>query len=158
MGLEYTTNGKIPFNSPNGSEWEERSGETLVSFTALGQQLTGKIVAVGKVRVKGEEIWQCVIQAPTGRQKFFLNHDLQAKISPDDVGRLVTLVWDSEQDTGQETKMRVFRVWLSKAGTVATLPKVTTPPPANDGDPGISDRDLPFTAAGAGNTPRGYDR
>lgn len=146
---DYTTHDKIPFMRPDPAQFDEIASEELVKFTAFGQQLSGRVLFVRNCTVKAKPAVECGLRTSTGNVKFLMNHDLQGKITQADVGRVAVVILDSEQDTGQDSKMRIYRVFLSKrtdngAPPVAIPKAQTNAPKAVEGDPGITDDDIPF--------------
>jgi hypothetical protein len=145
MPLEYTTISKVPFAAPDKDKFDEIASEELVKFTDFGQQLSGRVLFVRACQVKGKPAVECGLRTQTGNVKFLMNHDLQSKITGADAGRIAVIVLDGETDIGQESKMRIYRVFLSKRSeTMVAIPKAQNAPAAVTGDPGITDDDIPF--------------
>jgi hypothetical protein len=143
--MEYTKSGAVPIVLPNKDEFEEIEGETLIQFTALGQSISGKVLGVAEGSVKGQRVMELKLRTNTGNVKLFMNHDLRAKILPDDVGRVVVIIYDDDEDTGKESRMKIFRVFRRKPESKAATPKaVAAPTTRTDSDPGITDDDIPF--------------
>jgi hypothetical protein len=140
---EYTKQGQVPFILPNPEHFQEVQNEQLVKFANFGQAISGRVLFVRKVTIKGQSAVECGLQTTSGRVKFFLNYDLQQKITTDDLGRVVAIVYDHDEDTGGESPMRKYRVWMSTKGLrEADLP---APKVANRAeDVGITDSDIPF--------------
>ena len=148
---DYTSTNKVPFVRPDGEKFDEIASEELVSFKEFGQTLSGLILFVRPCMVKQKPAVECGLRTSSGNVKFLMNHDLQAKITPSDVGRVAVVVLDSEMDTGADSKMRVYRVFLSKRGGAVAPPSIPksqnapAPVPVREGgDPGITDDDIPF--------------
>jgi hypothetical protein len=148
----YTTTGNKQYTQPDATAFDEMEGEQLVKFAQFGDQLAGVVLFVRGVMVKEQKAVECGLRTKTGNVKFLMNHDLQSKITTADVGRVAVVVLDSEMDTGAESKMRVYKVWLSKKGGQASIPAVANTPAAVEkkqadargSDPGITDDDIPF--------------
>jgi hypothetical protein len=96
--MEYTKSGGVPIVLPNKDEFEEIEGETLIQFTALGQSISGKVIGVAEGSVKGQRVMELKLRTNTGNVKLFMNHDLRAKILPDDVGRVVVIIYDDDEE------------------------------------------------------------
>ena len=146
--MEYTSQNKVPIATPDKEKFDEIASEELVKFTDFGQTLSGLILFVRPCMVKQKPAVECGLRTQTGNVKFLMNHDLQSKITPSDVGRVAVVILDGEMDTGADSKMRIYRVFLSKRSGAATappsIPKAQNAPSAVAGDPGITDDDIPF--------------
>jgi hypothetical protein len=141
---EYTTRSKIPVVLPNKDEFEEIAGEQLVQFTAEGQTVSGKVLFVREGKVRDKKVMELGLRTSTGNVKLFMNHDLRSKIVAEDVGRIVFILFDSVEDTGKESAMKIFRVFRQKRDSTVGVPRHQNAPSAVSGDPGITDDDIPF--------------
>jgi hypothetical protein len=142
--MEYTTRSKIPVSVPSKDEFEEIQGEQLIQFTKEGETVSGKVLFVREGMVREQKVMELGLRTTTGNVKMFMNHDLRSKILTEDVGRVVVIIFDSLEDTGKETPMKIFRVFRRKVNSTAQVPRQQNAPTPVTGDPGITDDDIPF--------------
>jgi hypothetical protein len=120
--------------------WQERTTPELFKFEKEGDSVIGFLEKCFRELAEGKQVPTYLIRTDTGeRLKVRATYDLLQKITSEDVGMRVRIVYDGEQETAQSaagtgSSMKKFKVWL-KAG----------PPRRPPSDPTqITDEDIPF--------------
>lgn len=116
--------------------WDEVLAPELVKLEKPGDQVAGVLLDLRMEHItdngKPRDVLTARMEVFGGKQvKFRPQFDLQQKIGRRHIGRTLLIVFDTELDTGKDSKMKIFRVFVK-------------PESASDEPPFIaSDADLP---------------
>lgn len=93
-------------------EWQEVTEESQLVFDTIGDEWIG--VYLGMEQVGAKKMWQAHFEKDG--ELFFTNagYDLRKKLEKVPVKYTVKMRYESDQDTGQEKAMKVFKVWSKK--------------------------------------------
>lgn len=98
-------------------EMQEVTAPEQFQFTDRDPALSGVLLDISKVTVKGKETTQYMLQdEDKQRYTFLATYDLQRKILPEHIGHFVLITYEGE-DMSIETQgspLRKFRVQVSK--------------------------------------------
>jgi len=127
-------NAEIEYAAKNG--WEEVQAPELVKLEKPGDQVCGTLLALVNEHIMDNgnprNVLTARMEVTGGKQvKFRPSFDLQQKIGRRHIGRTMLIVFDTELDTGKDSKMKIFKVFVK-------------PETANDEPPFVgTDADLP---------------
>lgn len=95
----------------NDGEWEDVETETQIVLEKIGDSFTGIYQGMDQTLNGIHQAHFVGIGAQNG-ETFFHNvgWDLRKKLETCRKGSIVRFIWESEQDTGQDSPMRVFKV------------------------------------------------
>jgi len=122
--VDYTEQGNVPFARPDG--WVEIHEPELFNFADIGQRLCGVLCDLRFETIEKRPVLTARMEMDSGAQvKFRPSFDLQQKLGKRLLGKKVLIVFDQERDTGQENRMKIFRVFVAP-GPEAVAPFVAT--------------------------------
>lgn len=131
---EYTANGKETY--ARNEAWEEVLAPALFNFEKIGDRIDGVLLDLRVEKIDNRDVVTARLEAfegmskgtpiPMGTQiKFRPQFDLRQKIGKRLLGRRLLIVYDADADTGQDSPMKVFRVFIAPA-VDATAPMIPT--------------------------------
>lgn len=118
MATEENTGVQWKTVSEEGSE-----EETKIVFDSMGDSFVGKFLGTRQIDNADGNYTQARFEA--NGEVYFTNlgYSLRRGLSNVRVGSLVRVTWTDEQDTGQASPMRIFRVEVGSAPRGATAGK-----------------------------------
>lgn len=107
------------FVAKNG--WQQVKAPELIKLEKVGDEITGVLLDLFHENIMDNGLPRKVLTARMevmgGEQvKFRPSFDLSQKIGRRHIGRTMLIVFDSLLDTGKDSKMKVFQVWLKPEG------------------------------------------
>jgi hypothetical protein len=122
--VDYTKDGAKPFTRHEG--WTQVLEPELFNFADVGQLLCGTLLDLRTETIDKRPVLVARVEKEDGGQvKFRPSFDLRQKLGKRMLGKKILIVFDSEEDTGQESKMKKFRVFMAP-GPEAVAPFVAT--------------------------------
>ena len=122
----------MEFAAKNG--WVEIKEPELIKLEKIGDEVCGVLLALNNEKIDGREVMTARMETSNAAQvKFRLQFDLRQKLGRRHIGKTVLIVLTSEQQTGKDSPMKMFTVFVKPDS-------VDTPPPFI-----ASDNDLPDT-------------
>jgi hypothetical protein len=138
---EYTKNNVTMFERPNN--WTEVKAPELFSFEKIGDSLTGRLLDLRFEKIDGRDVLHARMELDNGDiAKFRPSFDVRQKLGKRHLGKRMLIVFDSEESTGKENALKLFRVFVEPdQGADSEAPFVAT-------DADVPDFDQQMPAAG----------
>jgi hypothetical protein len=118
----------------NGRELEEVLAPEMFSFTKPGESISGVLLSIDGVTVKGKQVTQYLIRLDDDRRlQLLATYDLGRKVQRGHIGRFVeiTYVGENREVKKGDNYLREFRVRVEKLR-------------AQQDNPEFTDEDIPF--------------
>jgi hypothetical protein len=111
--------------------WEEIQAPELIKLEKPGDQVCGVLLDLRMEHINDQgqqrDVMTARMEIIGGKQvKFRPSFDLQQKIGRRHIGRILLIVFDTELDTGKDSKMKIFKVFVKSETATDEPPFVGT--------------------------------
>ncbi len=111
MTADYTKNNIAMFKRP--TDWQEVKAPEIFSFEKIGDQLMGRLLDLKLEKIEGRDVLTARMELDNGDVvKFRPSFDVRQKIGKRFLGKRMLIVYDSEESTGKENALKLFRVFV----------------------------------------------